>query len=938
MKLFTNTRWIFLLSLFLVLSLFALAKNSQAKAGFVGTQTCTDCHQTDAWLDNNPPIFDVVLNIAEDNANVDYVPLNLRASHETSPFYTIPEGYTASIHNIPSFNLTITDEVQCEGCHGKGLAHFGLGPIPRSIPDIKTCGTCHTEAHGFPFNQFLLTRHANPSKEPPKFFDQGKNGNRQAKTSSRTPGVPAKLSLLKSNQRTIVTRNERIEECSVCHNYALNYPQFVQKIAANKMPKKPTVSCGACHDAHIPSPNGFQPAVADGAVQVTAASGSTVTGVTPVEGREDFYLNHKPYKLAENGAQDTINGTWTRGSAIARPQTSVVNGVGTLSDGGTRLTFSGGGFSGKVHPLFTLFILDPASSTVNLPGDAIDFGQPVTVQATIMAGFEVEEVIDDHTLLLGSPVATSANVTYKKASGTGTLAVPIPFNGDFRFEIRDMKTNPENLCGSCHTQGKLKFSAWGKKNDGTLMDVSNTHNNDILTQYYSTGFFPPGPEEEPVKGHAARFDAPFLDFSAFEAGSHQPTYPFDMSITGSGGVGSLRNKGNTNFVLTQTPNAQNDYLVTAGNTTQYTFQSAYACYQCHNGLGAIDYMNNVQGTSDARIVWGDSTVTCWTCHDPHTSKIEANVRVPVKLSYNSLFVDSVKNPEGGIDKFMDGTDIPAGVENGKVCLFCHQGRESGLTVFLRIQAKGIDPYTDPNTVIGGLSLANPHYLDSGALLWSKNAWEFFFNNVPQQYSTGIQAHQELNCMDCHMTPATVNAETGVILGSHTWRPQIETCQKCHPGAQEIRRPLPRRAGDPATSINIPASADYDGDGVVKTAFEEIGTINDPDFGDSGLLGQLKGALQAQGIFYDPDSYPYFFNAQGGTFNQFTSNSMAAAFNLTWIFKSGTCIPYHNAPYVVQILQDSLVALGVPLGARKRPPPPVTGSRPATDYRTIVINP
>jgi len=108
-------------------------------------------------------------------------------------------------------------------------------------------------------------------------------------------------------------------------------------------------------------------------------------------------------------------------------------------------------------------------------------------------------------------------------------------------------------------------------------------------------------------------------------------------------------------------------------------------------------------------------------------------------------------------------------------------------------------------------------------------------------------------------------------------------------------------------------------------------------GDSGLFGQLKAALQAKGIFYNPDSYPYFFTASGAQFKAFTSNTLSASFNLTWAFKAGTCVPYHNAPYVVQILQDSLRALGVtPKGVR--PPPPLTALRNATDYRTIVVNP
>jgi len=111
-------------------------------------------------------------------------------------------------------------------------------------------------------------------------------------------------------------------------------------------------SCGACHDSHIPGPNGKQLAAVNGVVQVTSLSGSTVTGVTPIQ-RKAPYLNHKPYKLAENGSQDVLNGIWTRGSAITRPNLSIVSGVGTLSPSGDSyiLTFPGGGFLGRINPL-----------------------------------------------------------------------------------------------------------------------------------------------------------------------------------------------------------------------------------------------------------------------------------------------------------------------------------------------------------------------------------------------------------------------------------------------------------------------------------------------------------------------------------------------------------------------------------------------------------
>ena len=165
-------------------------------------------------------------------------------------------------------------------------------------------------------------------------------------------------------------------------------------------------------------------------------------------------------------------------------------------------------------------------------------------------------------------------------------------------------------------------------------------------------------------------------------------------------------------------------------------------------------------------------------------------------------------------------------------------------------------------------------------------------------------------------------------GGHTWKPRMETCQQCH-----VNRLSPE---EPVTSFQqIAAFGDYDGDGVTKSAFEEIGTIGDPVLGDSGLFGQLKAVLAAKGIFYDPNTYPYFFTSAAETtaFTAWTTNTLTAAFNLGFMYKAGTCTPYHNARYTAQILQDSMRALGVtPKGVR----PP--GDRNATDYRTIVVNP
>ncbi|OGP93170.1 MAG: hypothetical protein A2156_08435 [Deltaproteobacteria bacterium RBG_16_48_10] len=916
----SKTRWIFLLSLILVLTAFSMVRNLDA-GKFVGTQTCIDCHQT--WLDNNPATEDVVSG----GVSTDYPPLNLLSRRAGDPWYTIPEGYVNSLHNVPAFDLTKTDQVPCEACHGGGQAHFGLGNIPVPIPNIKTCTTCHTPAHGFDVAAFLKTAHANSNNNPRKYFDQPFFGVAQAKITAKSPissNVAVGTLLFKGDTfdqlGAPVSRDNRIEECSVCHQYALQYPQFRKKIAQGNLPPKPEVSCGACHDAHIVAPDGLDPAIVTNTVVVTVSSPLSVSAVP---GRKMNYLNHKPYKVNGAGAQDVNNGMWTRGSAINRPQTVLIKGncaVATSGDGTCDLiTLTcdlcpgvGGFLKSQVKEGDTLFISGVSSVTVPLPADAKLAGKLITLQAALdKEAFEVVQVIDDKTVLLGAPVVKSTNVTYVLADGktTATLSVPVSFCGlSVDFEVRDMFTNTEDLCMSCHTRGAYKYTKLGKKPDGSLVDLSPTHNNNIGGQYRTSG-------------HADKLAIPWEEFFIF--GGHDLNWPYDMSITGSGGVGSLRNKGKRTFTLTSTPDNTLAYLSAKGNINLPSTTGSFNCLQCHNGLTSIDYQKDVQGTSAASVVWGDATVTCITCHTPHedATGTKKNIRVPVKLSYNSRFVDATKNPRGGINKMMDGTNIPSGVGNGIICLFCHQGRESGLTVYVNISGRGVNPYTDPDKVIvttgTGLSFQNPHYLESGAIVWSKNAWEYLTVSgapIPNKYSSGNVSHQQTNCTGCHMGEASAND----FEGGHTWRPRIEVCQECHGASIK-------------TFQGIKASADYNGNGEVESAFAEIGTINP----DTGLYGQLNAALAAKGIFYNPDSYPYYFTSTGASFTAWTTNTLTAAFNLSFMHKAGNCAPYHNVKYAAQVLLDSLKALGVTSPGYKNRP---AGDRSATDYRTIVVNP
>ena len=272
--------------------------------------------------------------------------------------------------------------------------------------------------------------------------------------------------------------------------------------------------------------------------------------------------------------------SWTRGSAINRPQTVLTkgNGVVATSSDGTCDLFTltcndcvAGFLKSQVKEGDTLFVSGVASATVPLPADAKLRGT-VTVQATLnKATFEVIQVIDNKTVLVGAPIAASTNVTYIMADGktTATLAVSVPFCGlSLDFEVRDMVTNTEDLCMSCHTQGHYKFTKWGKESNGTLVNLSPTHNTNVGGQYKTSG-------------HADRLAPAWEEFFIF--GGHNMNWPYDMSITGSGGVGSLRNNGKTAFALT-TPDVTLAYLGQKGNTAVASTTGNFTCLQCHNGL------------------------------------------------------------------------------------------------------------------------------------------------------------------------------------------------------------------------------------------------------------------------------------------------------------------------------------------------------------------
>ncbi len=659
------------------------AANAAAKAAAKSTTNgmdCIHCHSNPkvvtskrVFMDNSPPLSDILSG----NATLDYLPPSLPSSlAKKGGFYGVAAGFTNSGHYTQK-ELPFA----CTNCHTTD-PHDGLNGLPTYR---SSCWTCH-DSHE---SGFQYTMHGNDgntpgltSSQPLQTFDQRSAGRLQATVV--LPGGHETGLLYASNKKTKVTRDQRIAECSVCHSYVSRYPN---QFPDGESPPQPTneVGCPACHDSHFNSVAIPERPAASNTVTITAMNGSSVLQTSPpYNGRQVGYQNFKPYKVNATGAQDWVNGTWTRGSLYERPTREIVSGTGTIGNAtGTStsdlltITKVSSGTLSDVQPAsntlhtYTLFVSGTATSApVTLPQTAASGAdQTVTVTATFnKAGISIASVSGNSVTLVNSSssgaitagintsgligLVANTTVTYAKTGGgTGTIPVYIPLSGNVTFTIKDAYANVETLCASCHTKGKYLYSAYAKDPaTREFTPASATMNLDVSTQFRTSAH--------------ANATSNYPGFYNFRAGnfnaSFQQIYPFDMSLstdqtafsTGQITVGTTtRNGGNLqyNLELGGIP-ASSVYLTASGNTQLNNTAGTYVCNHCHHGLGAIDYLNDAQGTPSASVLWGDSTLTCITCHDTHNTPdnkpSNMNLRIPQYLSYHADFQSS-GNVRGG---------------------------------------------------------------------------------------------------------------------------------------------------------------------------------------------------------------------------------------------------------------------------------------------------
>ena len=312
-----------------------------------------------------------------------------------------------------------------------------------------------------------------------------------------------------------------------------------------------------------------------------------------------------------------------------------------------------------------------------------------------------------------------------------------------------------------------------------------------------------------------------------------------------------------------------------------------SCSKCHSATGLPFYLEN--GVTIAQPV--SQSLTCSTCHD-------------VANNFETHPVDEVTFPSGMTVSFGEG-------DAANLCISCHQGRKSTVSVNAAIAKSG----AGDNDVSDALSFRNVHYFAAGATLFGtevKGAYEF----DGQEYN-GRNMHDGedyTTCTDCHET--------------HTGAVKIDACSDCHDVRDAEDLQYIRNDEDEAI--------DYNGNGDVDEGIaQEIASFQDALY---TAIQTYAADTAGAPIIYSANSYPYFFadtngngeldpdEANGGnSYKSWTPNLLRAAYNYQYSVKDPGVFA-HNPDYIMQVLYDSIEAVGGDVSTFTRPPVEPSGAQ------------
>jgi protein-arginine kinase activator protein McsA len=271
---------------------------------------------------------------------------------------------------------------------------------------------------------------------------------------------------------------------------------------------------------------------------------------------------------------------------------------------------------------------------------------------------------------------------------------------------------------------------------------------------------------------------------------------------------------------------------------------------------------------------------CSTCHNDLTT-------------FSRYEVAEVEFPSGAVVSFGEAVD-------DNLCLNCHQGRESTVSVNRVINAAG----AEDDAVSEQLTFRNVHYFAAGATLFGGEAQGAYEYEGKTYLGRNEHVEEAATCTQCHST--------------HGLEVQVQLCADCHDGvaSEEDLRAI-RESGD-----------DFDGDG-------------DTDEGLAGEIDTMREALYAAlqdyaqnevgtAIAYNPQTHPYFFIDTNGNgeadpdeangdnrYATWTPRLLRAAYNYQYSTKDPGAFA-HNGLYILQVVYDSLEDIGADVSTMTRP--------------------
>ncbi|GJM44930.1 MAG: hypothetical protein DHS20C21_17720 [Gemmatimonadota bacterium] len=259
-----------------------------------------------------------------------------------------------------------------------------------------------------------------------------------------------------------------------------------------------------------------------------------------------------------------------------------------------------------------------------------------------------------------------------------------------------------------------------------------------------------------------------------------------------------------------------------GSGTAYGRGTSASCAGCHSGSAFVEML--AAGLDAGSVEEGDPDPTrqdCRACHMIHETYTfdDFDLRTIEPVSFYAI----------------DGVTFDGGT--GNLCVNCHQPRR-------------VIPAAEGGVISGISTHWGPHHGPQSAMLLGLGGGPGVTGTPHGHYGA-----VENSCAGCHMGEGA----------NHTFEPEVETCQVCHPGATNF---------------------DYNG---VQTEIQ-------------GLSDTLGGLLLTAGLIDEnsPDGHP--------TVSSAPEDQAIALWNWLYVAHEDQSLGVHNADYARALLQDGIARM------------------------------